>query len=637
MAGTQAAFAQIIDDSTKVLYGPRTTLQLFERDVLEGTYREQRVDTAIHNMHNQRYWYQDTLFYQDLGNIGAAAKPLLFQLPSEIGARSGRYAFNRYAYDPLRINYFDTRSPYTHLHYVQGQRGEQVFEAQHARNISENWNVGVAYKLMAANRQVGPSRTLRGDRLVDGQAVKFYTHYRTKNEKYDLFANFTHLNHEQAEYGGYRPPSDTAKFKGYFPLGESENIFDSDFETVPIYLNQASSHEFRNNIHILQIYKLANEDLKLYHAFDTRRQEVRFQDNGIERIPNPSNSLDTIPSFYPETKHHLTLTDDRSFYRETQNEFGVTGNSKYSFFKGYLKYRNAKQEYSVLKFINKTTTSTLRHEFGINQLFLGGQLRMHYENKAMLQLDGEFQMTNDYKVSGLIYFEGLKFMLSRVLRSPSFTEQRLYSNHFEWDNSNFQSSVTDYIQASYVGKLGGRQYVKFKGYYTNIKRHIFFNEFNKGAQPEQLTGNQRIVGAQLEHRIRFGSLHFDNTVAYTNTDEAHTIRIPEWLLNSKLYFQGSLFKEALFGQFGVEMTMPSAYMADAYMPVAQQFYLQNNFMIPTYPVVDVFLNADIKTLNLFLKMSHVNDGLITPAYWSTPGYPNMRRSFIFGIKWMFFD
>ncbi len=625
MAGTQAAYAQIIDDSTKVLYGPRTTLQLYERDVLEGSYREQRVDTAIHNLHNERYWFQDTSFYQTLGNNGSAAKPLLFHLPVQIGARSGRYAFNRYAYDPHRINYFDTRSPYTHLHYVQGQRGEQVFEAQHARNITERWNVGIAYKLLAANRQIGASRTLRGDRLIDGQAVKFYTHYRSKNDRYDLFANFTHLNHEQVEFGGFNPLE-----------GAQDSIFKSDFETVSIFLNQASSQEFRNNIHALQIFKLVDEDLKLYHAFDTRRQRVRYQDTGIQRIPDSEDNT-TTPFFYDRTLFHPNITDDRSFYREVQNEFGVTGNSKYSFFRGYLKYRNALQEYDVLEFVkneNDSTTLRKQEQFSINQLFVGGQLRMHYENKAMLQVDGEFQMTNDYKVSGLIYFEGLQFMLSRVLRSPSFTEQRMMSNHFNWDNSNFQSSVTDYIQASYVGKLGGRQYLKLKGYYTNIKRYIFFNE---QALPQQLTGNQRLLGAQLEHRIRFGAIHFDNTIAYTNTDEAEYMRIPEWLVNSKLYFQGSLFKEALFGQLGLELTMPTAYRADAYMPVTQQFHLQNGFMQPTYPVVDVFLNADIKTLNLFLKMAHVNDGLITPAYWATPRYPSMRRSFIFGIKWMFFD
>jgi hypothetical protein len=66
-------------------------------------------------------------------------------------------------------------------------------------------------------------------------------------------------------------------------------------------------------------------------------------------------------------------------------------------------------------------------------------------------------------------------------------------------------------------------------------------------------------------------------------------------------------------------------------------HLQNDFWIGSYPVVDIFLTADIKTLNVFLKMSHINEGLTDPGYFVTPFYPGMRTSFIFGIKWMFFD
>ena len=155
--------------------------------------------------------------------------------------------------------------------------------------------------------------------------------------------------------------------------------------------------------------------------------------------------------------------------------------------------------------------------------------------------------------------------------------------------------------------------------------------------PQQASGNQRFYGADLSHHIRFGPLHFNNIAAYTNTEEADKVRVPEWLLESSLYLEGFLFKKALFSQLGVQATYASSYYADAYMPVTQQFYVQDNFVVQGYPVVDVFLNADIKSVILFLKMSHVNDGLLEPAYFLTPYYPGMRRSFVFGLKWMFFD
>ena len=73
------------------------------------------------------------------------------------------------------------------------------------------------------------------------------------------------------------------------------------------------------------------------------------------------------------------------------------------------------------------------------------------------------------------------------------------------------------------------------------------------------------------------------------------------------------------------------------MPVTQQFFVQNDFLVQGYPVVDLFLNADIKTVNVFLKMSHANYELTEPVYFVTPYYPGMRRSFVFGLIWRFFD
>ena len=613
----RVATAQIIDDTTKVIFSPKTTLQLYERDVLEGRLQRSRIDTAITNMHNERFWYNDTAYFQHLGNVGTAAKPLFFRMPRKIGVRLGKNVFDRYAYDPETINYFDTRSPYSHLYYVQGQRGEQVFEGIYARNITPRWNAGVAYRILSANKQLGAQRR---EGLIDNQAVKAFSHYTSENKKYDLFFNYTFMKVEQIETGGIQPaPSDSF-----------EDLF--DYEREQINLQQAATEESRNGLHLTNIYKLAGENLKLYNTTNWYRQADEYSDNSFTFNGEPSRLV-----FYPDTLYTNVRTADRTIYSELQNQFGFTGNSNISFYKAYLKYRYASVEYSVLDFVRRNAARTeLRRseDAAFNQLFVGGELRLFYENKVELQVDGEFQISNDYRVKAQGKLAGFYASQERVLRSPSLVEEFMISNHFRWDNDNFNSSVIDRSEVGFTGKIGDRQYVKLGANYTNIKRYIFFNE---QAAPEQLSGNQRFWGANIQHHINFGPVHFENFAAYTNTDEASRIRIPEWVIDSKLYYQGFIFKKALYGQFGVQAYMPTGYFADAYMPVTQQFYLQNNFELRTYPVIDVFINADIKTLNVFLKMSHVNDGLWEPGYFVTPYYPGMRRSFIFGIKWMFFD
>lgn len=612
---TRNQSGRIIDDTTRAIYGPKTTLQLYERDVLEGTYREQRIDTSIQNMQNERYWYQDTSFSQHLGNVGTAAKPILYQMPSRIGARYGRNTFDRYAYDPETINYYDTRSPYSHLYYVQGQRGETVFEGIYARNITPNWNAGVAYQILTANKQVGVS-SRREDGLINSQAVKVFTHYSSKNKKYDLFANYTHLNHEQIETGGVRPgPGDTR-----------DSLF--RYEADLIWLEQAASNELRNHYHLTHVYKLFDENLKAYHTFDWRKQQNTYEDSSIPRT-TVEGDVDIL--FYPQIYFDSVQTDDRSFYRELQNEVGITGNNRVSFFKAYIKQRSAKVHYAALE--SSANNDTREYNDNFTQLLVGGQFRLNLLNRIQLVGDGELQLVRDYRLMAAARLFGFEFALSRVSQSPSLFENRYLSNHFQWEND-FVNMAVDQARFSFAGKLGNRQFLKLSTSYSIINNYIFLN---REAIPQQLGGNQYLYEARLAHHIRFGGIHLENFVAYTNTDKADFIRIPEWLVNSKVYYQGIIFKGALFGQVGVEMYLPTGYLADAYMPVTQQFYLQNEFMLKTYPVLDVFLNADIKTLNIFVKMSHVNFQLQEPGYFVTPYYPGMRRSFTFGVKWMFFD
>jgi hypothetical protein len=92
-------------------------------------------------------------------------------------------------------------------------------------------------------------------------------------------------------------------------------------------------------------------------------------------------------------------------------------------------------------------------------------------------------------------------------------------------------------------------------------------------------------------------------------------------------------------QTGLEMSWHSAYFADGYMPVTQQFHLQNAFEVDRYPTLDLFLSTDIKTLNFFLKLRHLNT--VIPGweqgYFTTPLYVANPFSFIFGLEWNFYD
>ena len=148
----QNAQAQIVDDTTRVLYGPKTTLVIREADVLRDKHEGRMVDTTLVGMQQARNWYHDSSFQQDLGNAGTASRRLLWEPNTQLGARLGRNAFDKYMRNSATIPYYDTRSPYTFFRFVQGSTGEQVFEVAYNRSIKRNANVGFAYERMSSNK-----------------------------------------------------------------------------------------------------------------------------------------------------------------------------------------------------------------------------------------------------------------------------------------------------------------------------------------------------------------------------------------------------------------------------------------------------------------------------------------------------
>ncbi len=90
-------------------------------------------------------------------------------------------------------------------------------------------------------------------------------------------------------------------------------------------------------------------------------------------------------------------------------------------------------------------------------------------------------------------------------------------------------------------------------------------------------------------------------------------------------------------QIGVDVFYKSAYYANAYLPVTQQFYIQNAIQTQGYFVGDIFMNIQLKKIRSFFKVSHANQGLLAAGYQATPYFAGKRRTFEFGIGWMFFD
>jgi hypothetical protein len=170
---------------------------------------------------------------------------------------------------------------------------------------------------------------------------------------------------------------------------------------------------------------------------------------------------------------------------------------------------------------------------------------------------------------------------------------------------------------------------------VNIGNLVYYGTDARPVQETDVARN--LIIARARHQVRFGRVNFDNEATYTRGGDVDGIRIPALVTNSRVFYESYIFRKALFSQVGAEMYYQSRYRAFDYSPSTQQFYQQDNFTIRNYAVVDVFFSADIKAVTVFLKVAHVNQGLLYNGYFTTPYYTGYPRRFQLGLKWDFFN
>ncbi len=636
LTGPTAVRAQVLDDSTKQLYNARTTRVLYEADLLRDQTEGRIIDTTLTNFPSARNWYHDSTFHQDLGHVGTAARPLLWRPNLALGARLGRNTFDRYARDPATIPYYDSKSPYTFFRFIQGGNGEQVFELSYSRSISKKASVGLAYERFAANKLY---TTNPRESLVEHSNFLVFARFQSTDERYHALFNYNNVRHRAAEQGGIRPqegttilPADTS-LKQLFDYGEERP-----------WLFTASSTEHRDGLRLAHSYRLVGRGLTAFHIADWRRQMNRFQDTKL-----PVNTTTNQLLYYPEVRLSNLATDDRVEVQQLENTFGVLGRSPAVEYRLYARHRSLSQATRQLAGQKAglsdpgVTRPAAADGDTYSQVFVGGTAAFNYKIFAietageLFALDIENPDQNqEYWLRGAARLGPLTGELLSSSYSPTLMQRRFDGNHYNWDNIDTSAFVNTKVNQLTVrlDQMLGRHRLEAAGAIVDITSLVYYNE---AGLPAQLDAARRLLTLSARHRFNVGSIFFDNQAHATSGGDAAGLRIPGLVTNSKVYYQGYLFRQALFGQIGAEVYYQSTWRPYDYSPSTQQFFVQNRFTAGNFAVADVFLSGDIKTVAVFLKVAYVNQGLLRDGYFTTPYYTGLPRRFEFGLRWQFFD
>ncbi len=618
--------SRVIDDTTRQVYGPNTSTYFYERDVFMNRPVLHSIDTFIHNFHrNANYVQKNNNLYQDLGNIGTAIHPIYSGAPAEIGATTGYHAYDLY-WDAEEVKYYDTKSPYTNMELILGGQGRSITRATFSRNINPRWNFGFNFRGIFADKQV--QRRGKNDRTTRSNYYDAYTSYENKDSTYQLFMNFRRMLHRVNEFGGVRIDADA--------LESIDDYFD---ENARPWLTTASSEDLRTNFHLFHQYKIGS-GLQFYHTLDRYKQQNKFLDMASESIDSLFFGL-TNPAASDSVR-------DAAVIRTVRNEVGFKGNLLKLFYNGYYAIRHYHMRYERMPG-GAPSLSRYPDEKG-DEHYFGGRVSLALD--SLVELTGRAEIIipdGNFRIEGFLKSKWLSASLKHFLYKPSFLSQSYRGRHDFWDHWLAPLEGLKNIETSQLdGFLHYRSNVFSISPGITLTRHrnyVFFDKISDAPStqmvvPVQSGGNQILAAPEVRWSLTFfRHLTLSNRSIYTlfleNNDDA--IRVPDLFVNAQLAYSNIFFNGNLDMHAGVDLHRKSAYFAPGYAPAIQQFYNQDVFESPAFPLVDVFVNAKIKRARVFFKYNNVIQLVTGSGYFPTPYYPGQRPIFDFGFDWSFYD
>lgn len=593
----------LLDDSTRQVYGPRTTLYFFEKDLKRNRLKLYEQDTILENFHNYEPVAKESWKYQDLGNIGSAAKPVYYEIPELIGLSSGFHVYDLYFRDPVKRRFYDTKSPFTEMAAFFGGGNRNMLDIVFARNITPKWNFGIDFNTQRVRKTLNP--VARDDNMVEQTAYAFHTNYRSENGKYWLLGSFSRMNHEVFEIGGIIPPA-----------VDSTSLYFT-YEDAKVWLSNSRARDLRQDYHLYHEYKLGN-GLQIYHVFDRKKQNILFESN--------LNSSDSLFFNRKRLNEQLDSTQNQSNFAEWRNELGVKGSYKGFYYNAFTRFRNGRMESPF--FPDKKEA--------FNELYIGGELIGQLSEKWQLRADGEYLIPGAFRIHGLFQSPWLELEYTKSLYKPTSVQQIYYGNHYQWEN--------DFANIG-VDQIKGRVILDFEKFslrpnltLNRVNNYVFFDEQR---QATQSSGEAYMVMPGVIGNFKIGKkFRVDAEMIFTEVtgEGADNFRIPKFYANTRIYFDGPLFDNNVYVQLGVDIRYRSSFFAEAYNPSFQQFHLQNTFDVFAYPVADLFLNFRINRTRVLIKYNHLNSGFMAQeGYFVTPDYTGYRSFLDLGISWYLFD
>lgn len=524
-------------------------------------------------------------------------------------------------YKITAINDYQVATPFTELAYRKGMKQGQFLDALITLNFSKRQNIALNYKGL---RSLGLYR----HSLASHKNLRFSYSYTTKNKRYHLNTHVTSQELYNDENGGL-----TAQSIINYESGISDFKDRGRLET-----NFTDAHNIlrSNRYYIDHSYNLLSKkdslstqyNIKLGHVFTYKTKHYQF---------NQTAKNDYFGEAF------TTKISDANHLKEIQNQVNIAlesdkllGSLKL-FLENYYYSYNFRDvviidNHVINQSINDAIFSTGAHW---KTAYKGVEIQAKAASTIKGNLNANyFKATASYKKDSLLV---LKATLLNNSKSPNYNTLINQSNYnaYNWKNTGFKNELTRTL----LFELELEKILNTSAQITQLDHYTYFTKVDEQIKPFQYNETINYLKIKASKAISYKRFTLDNTVMYQKVATgASVFKVPEFITRNSLYYSNAVFKKKpMYLQTGITLKYHTNYFANGYNPLLSEFYLQHDIKIGNHPIIDVFMNARVRNMRIFLKAEHINTLIdMKQVYYAAPNQPYRDFTFRFGVVWNFF-
>ena len=554
-------------------------------------------------------------------------------------------AYQLFSVDPGEVNYYNTKIPFTVASYSHSgssiNANERLF-IDFAGNIKPKIGIGTMLDYVYARGEYTGS---------SAKPLKWITYLYYDGDLYKANLSFNLSKYANQEWGGVLDREHTLHPDNYndnFTIPSSMPTKLTDVWNTTDFYNIHFNHSY-NMGKWEERSEISDKDTlvwdefipvaTLFHTVDFHRYKHSFKMG--------ANADQTEDGFFEHYYYDQLGTNDSTSYNNFSTYVGVRlneGFSKWSQF-GLSAFIGFEHQ-NYVNLVDSLDLSFIERNHSSNNIWLGGQMSRHLSSALTFDITARTALSGD-KMGDVDINGNIQTVIpfgkrdtisghrkdSLILQArgffknshPSYMMNHYFSNHFKW-SEDFSPIQKYHIDG--FAKLS-RTMTSVRAGIEHISNYIYFD--SKDYKPHQYDGQLEIFSLEFRQGLKAGNwFYWENAVLMQTSTNDDVLCLPKFSFESDLSFRFKIAK-VLSMQVGATGYFNTKYYAPNYQPATQQFAVQNEIKCGGYPIVDAYINANLKRIKFFLLINNMLGHAVTNDTFNMPYYPQSPLRLEYGI------